>query len=142
MASSSFDKLRINSARRISADNVTKKISVLFPTSICRRLPKDIAVIEISLPESEKLNLIYRGKRRPTNVLSFRYDSAYGEILICPDVIRKEAKKQGNSYRFQMTWMIVHGILHLAGVHHERSLQQARRVEKIEEQILGQLFHS
>lgn len=99
-------------------------------------------IVEVTARGSKKLNLVYRNKNKPTNVLSFRYDSAYGEILICPDVIRKEAKKQGNSYRFQMTWMIVHGILHLAGVHHERSLQQARRVEKIEEQILGQLFHS
>lgn len=64
----------------------------------------------------------------------------YGEILVCPEVVRREAREQGNTYKYQMTWMIIHGILHLAELHHERSKKAARRVELLERQILNKLF--
>ena len=100
----------------------------------------EIQVVELSLMDSQKLNKMYRKKNKPTNVLSFRYGKNYGEILLCLDVIKKEAKRAGNTYRYQMTWMILHGMLHLAGMHHENSKTLEKRVEKIEEKILAKIF--
>ena len=95
------------------------------------------------MPVNEKkaseLNRRYRGKNKPADVLSFRYGSDYGEILLCPVVIRREAKKQGNSYRHQMLWMILHGIIHLAGLHHEKSKGAERRIAKLEKKILKKI---
>lgn len=105
-----------------------------------KKLPRDIAVVSISSIVSKRLNLIYREENRSTNVLSFRYGKEYGEILVCPEVVRKEAKAQKNSYEHQMTWMILHGMLHLAGLHHESSKASARLAEKLEGKILRKLY--
>ena len=115
----------------------SKEIVKSLPLALKKRLPKEIGIIEVSVQESLKLNRIYRGKKKPTNVLSFRYGQEYGEIIICPAVIRREAKEQGNSQAFQMTWMIVHGMLHLAGMHHEKSARMAEKVERIEQGVLA-----
>lgn len=110
-----------------------------FPKYIQKRLPKEVAVINISAKESRRLNLLYRKKDKPTNVLSFRYDSEYGEILLCPDIIKKEARAQGNSYKYQMTWMAVHGMMHLGGLHHEGGGAAIKKFERLEEQVLGKI---
>lgn len=121
-------------------DKEVKNLLRLMPRVFSQKLPREIIVVKISRRKSCRLNLIYRNKNKPANVLSFRYDKDYGEILVCPEVIRREAKKQGNTYRYQMTWMILHGILHLAGLHHERSLKMAKRVMALEERVLRKLF--
>jgi len=118
----------------------SKLLISLFSKIIRKRLPLEIQVVELSLMDSQKLNKMYRKKNKPTNVLSFRYGKNYGEILLCLDVIKKEAKRAGNTYRYQMTWMILHGMLHLAGMHHENSKTLEKRVEKIEEKILAKIF--
>ena len=64
----------------------------------------------------------------------------YGEIIVCPAVIRREAKAQKHSFDYQMTWMILHGMIHLAGVHHERSQLTTERVEILEKNILQRFF--
>lgn len=138
-----------------------RKISKLFPAAIRKRLPQEIRVVEISEAKARWLNRKYLGKNYPANVLSFRYElppslnpspqkgretlrrgrevPIYGEILVCPEIIRREAKNAGNPYRYQMTWMIIHGIIHLAGIHHESSSAAAQRVARLESKILRRL---
>lgn len=111
-----------------------------IPSEVRKRLPKKVAVFDINEGKSRALNQTYRKKNRPANVLSFRYDDSYGEILVCPAVIRREAKKQGNATVYQMTWMIAHGMLHLAGIHHERSLSMKKQAHRLEERILTNIF--
>ena len=118
----------------------SKEIVKKLPLGIRKRLPREIAVIAVSPQESLKLNRRYRNKRMPTNVLSFLYGPEYGEIIICPVIIRREAKEQRNAQAFQMTWMIVHGMLHLAGLHHEKSRIIAEKVERIEQEVLAVFF--
>lgn len=118
----------------------SKRIVKYFPQAIRRRLPASIAIVGVAAKESAAFNRRYRRKNKATNVLSFRYSKEYGEIILCPVVIRREAKAQGHSYKYQMTWMILHGMIHLAGVHHEASRADAERVEKTERRILNQIF--
>ena len=127
-------------------EKTVSKIKSLLSKSLAKRLPDDIKVVLIDRLESERLNFIYKEKRKPTNVLSFCYPQlapgekknrkSYGEILICPDIVKKEAFKQGNSQTFQMTWMILHGILHLSGIHHEQSRAESRRFVRLEQKIM------
>ncbi len=107
-----------------------------FPRQLKKRLPRKIRVVSIEPGRSRILNKIYRGRDLPTNVLSFRYDSEYGEIFLCPSVIRKEARASGNSIRAQTAWMIIHAMIHLAGIHHERSRRDEARARALEENIL------
>lgn len=112
------------------------RLRKLFPVTIQNKLPAQIAVVSVSARESLELNCRYRKKCKPANVLSFLYDKEYGEIIVCPGLIRAEAKEQGHSFKYQMTWMIIHGMLHLAGVHHEQSVAVAKRAARLEEDVL------
>lgn len=111
-----------------------------LPASLRNKLPESIGVIEISQRESRRLNLIYRKKNQPANVLSFRYGPDYGEILVCPEVIKKEAKKQGHTFVYQLTWMVLHGMIHLGDLHHENSPQVSAKAGRIEKRTLDKIF--
>lgn len=116
-----------------------RKIVKLLPQNLRGKLPARIKLIEISSLESRRLNRIYRKKNKPTNVLSFYYNRDYGEILLCPAVIKKEAKAEGNTYKYQFTWMVLHGMIHLTGLHHESSRQVELKAERLEKDILSKL---
>src|SRR3990167_11371813 len=92
-----------------------------FPRDLRVRLPREIQVISVSSVRSLVLNRVYRGRAKATNVLSFRYGKEYGEIIICPEVIRREAHNAGLDVRFQTARMVLHGMIHLSGLHHEES---------------------
>ena len=120
--------------------SIYKTIVKRLPVFLKKQLPKKVAVISITEKTSRELNRTYRKKDKPTNVLSFKYGADYGEILVCSAIIRREAKEQGHSYRYQMTWMVLHGMLHLAGWHHERSRVATERVDGVERNILAKIF--
>ena len=107
---------------------------------IRERLPEKTMVVSVSSAISQQLNRRYRRKDKAANVLSFWYSKEYGEIIVCPVVIRREARAQGHTYQYQMTWMIVHGTIHLSGLHHEKSHVAADRVNRLEQKILRTIF--
>lgn len=123
----------------MNAADGLKKIIKLLPLGVRKRLPRKVNIAIVSKKVSETLNFRYRGKNCPTNVLSFRYDSQQGEIVICPDVIQREAKMEKNPYQYQEAWMIAHGLLHLAGIHHEKSVRARKKFEQIEQTLLEKL---
>ena len=90
--------------------------------------------------ESQTLNKQYRGKDKPTNVLSFGYgeNNVLGDLIICAPVVALEAKEQGKQPRAHWAHMIVHGCLHLLGHDHEND-QDAKRMEAREVKILKEL---
>ncbi|TSD04701.1 MAG: hypothetical protein Greene071436_79, partial [Parcubacteria group bacterium Greene0714_36] len=59
----------------------------------------------------------------------------------CPAIIRAEAKTQNNSFEYQMTWMIVHGMIHLSGLHHEESKVAEKKFSRIEHKVLKQFLN-
>jgi len=93
--------------------------------------------------ESRRLNAEYRGKDRPTNVLSFPCDPIpgvperlLGDLVICAPVVAREAAEQGKPLEAHVAHMVVHGMLHLLGYDHEREAD-ARRMEAREREILA-----
>ena len=85
------------------------------------------------------LNRDFRGKDKPTNVLSFPGADGYaGDIALAYGVTKKEAKAAGKTVADHATHLVVHGVLHLAGHDHERP-KQARAMEGLEVKILGRL---
>jgi probable rRNA maturation factor len=91
--------------------------------------------------ESRALNARYRGKDRPTNVLSFAYaapPAVEGDLAICTQVVRREAAAQGKPVGAHFAHMFVHGILHLQGYDHE-SEHDAAAMEARERGILARL---
>lgn len=90
--------------------------------------------------ESRALNRRYRGKDKPTNVLSFPYGDprALGDIVICAPVVNREAREQGKPAAAHWAHMVVHGVLHLRGFDHIRS-REAKMMEGRERAILARL---
>lgn len=119
----------------------SKEIVKNLPQAIAKRLPVEISVVSVSEKESAELNRRYREKDKTTNVLSFRYGKEYGEIIVCPAVVRREARRQKHTFRYQMTWMILHGMIHLSGLHHEQSPVAAKKTEAVEKRILDTIFN-
>lgn len=75
--------------------------------------------------ESQNLNREYRGKDKPTNVLSFPFEAPpgieinlLGDLVICAPVISREAEEQQKRVSDHYTHMTVHGLLHLMGYDH------------------------
>ena len=92
--------------------------------------------------ESRDLNHRYRDKDRPTNVLSFPYQSVAGEsvlgdLVICAAVVASEAVEQGKPLRAHWAHMVIHGTLHLLGFDHQTE-PQAQEMESKERELLGQ----
>jgi len=95
--------------------------------------------------ESRALNHRYRGKDKPTNVLSFpatasvgerdTADRALGDLVLCAPVIAREAREQKKTLRAHWAHMIVHGCLHLRGYDHEAA-RDAAKMEARERKIL------
>ncbi len=80
------------------------------------------------------LNKKFRGKGRPTNVLTFHT----GDVVLCHPVIVKEARQQGKSLRAHYAHLVVHGALHLRGHDHVRK-KDAERMERTEVRVLRRL---
>jgi probable rRNA maturation factor len=87
-----------------------------------------------------QLNRDFRGKDRPTNVLSFPAgDGEYrGDIAIAYGVTKREAEAAGKLFADHVSHLVVHGVLHLAGYDHERA-RDARVMEPLEVEILKRL---
>jgi probable rRNA maturation factor len=98
----------------------------------------EIGLDFVSSKRSKELNKRYRGKDSPTNVLSFSVDEMQniGEILICEEVVKKEAKESGYAVKDMILLYLVHGILHLAGYDHQ-SIKERDKMEQVETEILG-----
>ena len=95
--------------------------------------------------EGAELNLEYRGKQGPTNVLSFPFDSPVpmtpillGDLVICVPVVAREAAEQDKTHDDHMAHMVVHGCLHLLGYDHLED-DEAEQMEALEIKILQTL---
>ena len=92
--------------------------------------------------ESHALNLNYRGKDRPTNVLSFPFECPdevelplLGDLVICRQVVEREAQEQDKPVMAHWAHMVVHGSLHLLGYDHIED-DEAEKMESLETQIM------
>lgn len=92
--------------------------------------------------ESHELNLNYRGKDRPTNVLSFPFECPdevelplLGDLVICRQVVEREAQEQDKPLMAHWAHMVVHGSLHLLGYDHIDD-DEAEEMESLETQIM------
>ncbi len=90
----------------------------------------DLSIALVAPKEIQKLNKKYRKKDRPTDVLSYTYNKSSGEIVICPQVVKKNAEKFGQPFKKELTQVLIHGILHFLGENHEKSKQKAKQMEK------------
>jgi len=102
---------------------------------------RELSVLVVGSARSRSLNRRYRQRNYPTNVLSFAPAAAgplLGDLVICPEVLQREARAQGKAVRAHWTHLVIHGALHLIGYDHARPVD-ARRMERREVRLLRSL---
>ncbi|MEO6351857.1 MAG: rRNA maturation RNase YbeY [Burkholderiaceae bacterium] len=106
--------------------------------------PAELTIRFVDAAEGQTLNRDYRGKDYPTNVLTFAYtedqdaEVTQADIILCTDVLQREAAEQGKTLLAHTTHLIVHGVLHAQGYDHENE-EEAQEMEAIEAEILAAL---
>ncbi len=109
---------------------------------------RELGVRIVAPAESRSLNKRWRGKDKPTNVLSFPApkqrmprDMAQplGDLVICAQVVREEAEQFGKPLEAHWAHMVVHGALHLVGYDHEAGRREQLRMERREIRTLKDL---
>lgn len=106
----------------------------------------DVSVRVVDAGEMRELNREFRGKDRPTNVLSFPAGAmaglpedagrALGDLVICAPVLHDEALAQGKPLAHHWAHMLVHGTLHLLGYDHVDDAD-AEAMEALERRVLA-----
>lgn len=99
----------------------------------------EVSIRLVDEAESAELNRTYRGKDKPTNVLSFPFEvpegvpnDLLGDLVICVPVVEREAQEQGKASAAHWAHMVVHGLLHLQGYDHigddEAEVMEAKEI--------------
>jgi len=141
-------------------DKVTK--TVLDTVGVKDRVEISLAIVGDG--RMRKLNKIYRGKNRVTDVLSFGNKSVLkylskafprlekgkeiefveapdgvkklGEVILCYPQAKKQARRANHSLELELTILLIHGVLHLLEYDHEKDEKQAEEMKEIEDKIL------
>ena len=160
--------VEVQYARREPWAPSRRRIAGWARAALGARRAGELSVRVVGNAESRRLNREYRGKDKPTNVLSFGTEKGtftfsgngrtrgrgrlhsppdggenvnvpfFGDLVVCAPVVAREAREQGKSREAHWAHMIVHGTLHLLGYDHERDAD-AKRMERREIAILKQL---
>jgi probable rRNA maturation factor len=106
--------------------------------------PAELTLRFVDAEEGRTLNRDYRGKDYATNVLTFAYtededaEVTQADIILCTDVLEKEAAEQGVGIGAHAAHLVVHGVLHAQGYDHEDDTE-ATEMESLEVEILAGL---
>jgi probable rRNA maturation factor len=123
------------------------------PAALKRRAAAtELSVVLATDAAIRKLNATYRGKDKPTNVLSFPAGDGnapaahvgapgeviLGDVVVAYGTVAKEANESGKPLKDHLSHMVVHGVLHLLGYDHEAA-PDAETMESLETKILSEL---
>jgi probable rRNA maturation factor len=102
---------------------------------------KELTIVFLSSAEIKKINNQFRKKNKATDILSFSGidDESLGELLLCTDILKKQALAQKHSLKNEITYMLIHGLLHLLGYDHEVSLKEEKIMFKLQDRCFADL---
>ena len=110
----------------------------------------EVSISFVSKDEIQSLNREYRGIDKPTDVLSFPMAEtgsrkinlnrpiALGDIIICDEVAHEQADAYGHTYEREINFLLVHGLLHLAGYDHTDE-EDEKKMRNAQREILGSI---
>jgi probable rRNA maturation factor len=107
----------------------------------CLFAPAELTLRFVDAEEGRTLNRDYRGKDYATNVLTFAYtedeeaETTQADIILCTEVLVKEAQEQKKTVQAHALHLVVHGVLHAQGYDHEND-EEAEEMEALEIEIL------
>ena len=138
----------------LSVQYADRRLADALPRPDIRRWVKaaqfadaELVIRLVNENEGRELNRDYRGKDYATNVLTFAYNEedqqaddaiVRADIVLCVDVLKREAAQQAIPVERHAAHLIVHGVLHAQGYDHEDD-DEAAEMEALEAEILGGL---
>ncbi len=135
---------------------MTVSFVVSFGEKIPARLQKKFAPIARAVLEAnyeldvsfvssrriQEVNKQYRDKDKPTNILSFPFSDASGQIIICPVIAKKEASSLSIAADEYIQFLFIHGLLHLIGFDHGATMERKEQEYCTRFKLkLGNLWH-
>lgn len=102
---------------------------------------REVTLVFLDKKAAKKMNFEFRGKDYATDVLSFDSmdESSLGELILCPEVLKRQAKEHGLTYSQELGYMLLHGILHLLGYDHETNESDAQEMFKLQDAVFEKL---
>jgi len=128
---------------RIDHAEIKKKATTILNALGCPN--GELSILIVDDPEIARLNKTYLCMQGPTNVIAFPMQEGpfeqinpnlLGDVVISLDTAAREAKDAGMSVESRFDQLLIHGILHLLGFDHEKTLEQAEAMRIKEEELL------
>lgn len=139
--------LSIEIIRDIASDDLPSDMELQRWANLAAEHQDDyeLCIRIVDINESQELNSTYRGKDKPTNVLSFPFEQMpgidlkiLGDIAICAPIVEQEAREQNKATNDHWAHLVIHGVLHLRGFDHITDTD-AEIMEQLERDLLKQL---
>lgn len=139
-----------NSSVKMPKKFLNNLVAALSKELVARKVIKptqqklELTVVFLNAAAAKKINHSFRKKNYATDVLSFpadeQNDSALGELILCPQVLQKQAGEHSLSFQEELGYMIIHGVLHLLGFDHEKTEYQAKKMFRLQDEMFRQIF--
>ncbi len=111
-----------------------------------KALKKQVGIVFVDKKAMRKLNKQYRQKDKVTDVLSFAGggevvddDAFLGDIVLCVDQVKKQAGEHDLHVSEELSYLLLHGLLHLLGYDHEENEVQAKKMFRIQDKLFADL---
>ncbi|MBE8163407.1 MAG: rRNA maturation RNase YbeY [Bdellovibrionaceae bacterium] len=100
-----------------------------------------IHLVFVSSQKMKTINKKYRNKNKTTDILSFSLERgrSFGELVFDYSLVKKQALQNGHAIKQELLYLFIHGLLHLLGLDHEKSLKEEKRMYKIQDSIFASL---
>jgi len=116
--------------QKINQDLLVKKVKQVLQSEKAKN--QNISICLVSCAKIKELNKRFRNKNKATDVLTF----PELDILICPNVVKENARRQGLAFERELCRVVIHGVLHFLGYDHEKTAREAKEMNKREERYL------
>lgn len=122
------------------------KTVAIHVSTVCSTLQgQEVNIILCDRTQIRKLNRQFRQEDRATDVLSFPLtEPVAGEVWISPGMVKKNAREFGEVFEKELVRVLVHGLLHLGGMDHDRSFrdgdEQTEEMFSLQERVLRDVF--
>jgi probable rRNA maturation factor len=135
-----------NRQRRVRVSTSRLRATAEVALSALGRDDRDVHVSVVDDPTIRRLNARYLRRRTTTDVLAFDLEAGFhapgpsrlmGEVIVCADTARRQAKRVGVSVALELDLLLVHGLLHLAGWD-DHEPREARLMHEREREILAE----
>jgi len=134
--------IEINNLTEVKVDEIFIKKAAQIVLKGEKEKNINLSIAFVGQKRIRELNKKYRGGNCVTDVLGFGENGGLGEIVICLQEVKKNAKRYALSFEKELINCLIHEILHLLGYEHEKSRKEAKAMKEKQEDYLSKVLKS